>query len=168
MDLLPKSRRDALAKGEGQYLTGKPCIHGHVAYRYTSSGACSTCVLENAAATRQALQPPEDLVPLRLRIHPADVATLLDCAVSLTQARRPDVKPEHVVGKRVGAKPEGGTLLYSVNVDPADVQLLRDMQFAMLNARGPNIEHVRAAAFGAAGAQAEAARDNGEGEWKFT
>ena len=168
MELMAKNRRDAMAKGETSYFTGKPCIHGHMAYRYTSSGACSTCVLENATAARQALQPPEELVGVKLRAVAVDASTLLDTAVALTQRRHPHVTREHVVGKGVGAKPEGGTLLYSVNVYPADVQLLRDMQNAMLKARGPNMEEARGRAVGGVMAQAEAARDNGEGEWRFT
>jgi hypothetical protein len=97
-----------------------------------------------------------------------DEATLLDTAAAVTVARRPLLVAMDVVGTRKGIKPEGGTLLYVVNVDAADVQVLRDMQNAMLKARGPDIQAVRVAAFGGAMVQAEAARDNGEGEWRFT
>lgn len=175
--LLP-TRKQALAMGHATYNTGKACRNGHYADRYTSSGACKACLTESVAGVRRPLawnpRTPERqaqcerLAQIRLRAHPLDAPTLLDCAISLTQARHAAVAPTDVVGSRAGLKPEGGTLLYIVNVDAADVQLLRDMQNAMLRARGPNIEAVRAAAFGAAGAQAEAARDNGEGDWKFT
>lgn len=160
------------------YNTGKACRNGHYAARYTSSGACKACLTESVAGVRRALdwnpRTPErtaqceQLVKLRLRAHPADATTLLDCAVSLTQSRYSAVAPTDIVGSRKGMEPAGGTMLYLVNVDAADVQMLRDMQFALLQARGPNVEQLRAAAFGAAGAQAEAARDNGETEWKFT
>lgn len=167
---LPASRRDAMSKGETTYFTGKTCIHGHVAYRYASSGACSTCVLNNASSARQSLQPPEELIPLRLRVVPVDAATLLDTAVAMTQRRHPDVSRGQILGKTggVGIKPEGGTLLYIVNVDAADAQLIKEMGWAMLRARGPDPEAERRRIFGALAAQAEASRDNGETEWKFT
>jgi hypothetical protein len=161
------------------YYTGKPCRNGHVAERYTTSGACKGCISEAVAGVRRAVggsarNTPErqaqldGLVSVRLRAHPADEATLLDTAAAVTVSRRPLLVAMDVVGTRKGTKPEGGTLLYVVNVDPADVQVLRDMQNAMLKARGPDIQAVRVAAFGGNMAQAEAARDNGEGEWRFT
>jgi hypothetical protein len=39
----PTTRAEAKAKGLKQYFTGKPCPHGHVAERYTSSSGCITC-----------------------------------------------------------------------------------------------------------------------------
>jgi hypothetical protein len=175
--LLP-TRKQALAMREPAYNTGKMCRNGHYADRYTSSGACKECLTESVAGVRRALDwnprtaertaQRELLVQIRLRAHPVDAGTLLDCAVSMTQARHSAVAPTDIVGNRRGIQPEGGTLLYLVNVDAADVQMLRDMQNAMLTARGPNVEQLRAVAFGGAMAQAEAARDNGEGEWRFT
>lgn len=40
------SRAEALACGDKTYWTGKPCKHGHVAYRLTSNSACSECASE--------------------------------------------------------------------------------------------------------------------------
>lgn len=34
--------------GLARYFTGKPCIHGHVAERYTATGACIVCCAEGA------------------------------------------------------------------------------------------------------------------------
>lgn len=34
---------DAKLKGEKFYFTGKPCKHGHVAHRFTSSKVCTEC-----------------------------------------------------------------------------------------------------------------------------
>jgi Tfp pilus assembly protein PilE len=39
----PKERAAAAAAGEVQYFTGKPCKHGHMANRSTSSGGCIVC-----------------------------------------------------------------------------------------------------------------------------
>ena len=172
------TRKQAVDGKLGIYYTGQPCKNGHVAERYTTSGGCKACIAEAVAGVRRAVgggrNTPErqaqidGLVSIKLRAHPLDEATILDTAAAVTLARRPLLVATDVVGARKGAKPEGGTLLYFVNVDPADVQVLRDMQNAMLTARGPNLQAVRMAAFGCAMAQAEAARDNGEGEWKFT
>jgi hypothetical protein len=172
------TRKQAREAKLGTYYTGEPCKHGHLAERYTASGACKDCLkaaqngVRNPASDglnlpeRQAQR--ENLVGVKLRIHPLDVATLLDCAVAVTLARHPALVATDVVGARKGFKPEGGTMLYLVNIDLADLQVFRDMQNAMLAARGPNMEAVRARVFGGTMAQAEAARDNGEGEWRFT
>lgn len=40
---LPKSRKEARALGATHFLTGKPCEHGHIDRRYTSSGGCVAC-----------------------------------------------------------------------------------------------------------------------------
>jgi hypothetical protein len=39
----PKERAAAAAAGEPQYFTGKPCKHGHISNRCTSSGSCMVC-----------------------------------------------------------------------------------------------------------------------------
>ncbi len=39
-------RKAAKAAGERFYETGKPCRNGHIAKRYTGSGACSVCAVE--------------------------------------------------------------------------------------------------------------------------
>jgi hypothetical protein len=41
-------RREAKALGLDKYNTGKPCRNGHLADRYTSSGACLICHKETA------------------------------------------------------------------------------------------------------------------------
>lgn len=38
------ARKDALAVGLATYYTGKLCKNGHAAYRYVTSGSCSTCI----------------------------------------------------------------------------------------------------------------------------
>jgi len=43
---MPTSRKDALAKGEKHYFTGKECCHGHIAPRRTSAANCSECQRE--------------------------------------------------------------------------------------------------------------------------
>lgn len=170
------TRKQAVEAGEKTYYTGVPCRNGHTAVRYTVSGSCKDCIAEAVAGVRRAVRGVgptpervaqlEGLVAIRLRVVPVDAQTLLGTVAAMTLARRPLLVATDVVGARNGTKPEGGTLLYIVNVDEADVPLIRGMASAMLQARGPNVEAIRARAFGIA-AQAEAARDNGETEWNF-
>lgn len=42
------TRSEALEAVERYYDTGKPCKYGHVARRYTRSGACTECLRERA------------------------------------------------------------------------------------------------------------------------
>jgi hypothetical protein len=42
-DGYPKTRPEARKARETHYYTGKPCVHGHKATRFTSTGACSEC-----------------------------------------------------------------------------------------------------------------------------
>jgi len=39
-------RKQAIAEGLGDYFTGKPCSHGHLAPRKTSSSSCTACMDE--------------------------------------------------------------------------------------------------------------------------
>lgn len=41
---LGQEREAARMLGKTRYFTGRPCIHGHVAERYTSSGNCIECL----------------------------------------------------------------------------------------------------------------------------
>ncbi|MCC7005020.1 MAG: hypothetical protein IT497_00070 [Ottowia sp.] len=40
---LPKTRKEAAEKGITYFWTGKPCVNGHYASRYTKGGTCTTC-----------------------------------------------------------------------------------------------------------------------------
>lgn len=44
-----RSRREALAIGEIRYFTGKPCKHGHISERFTSSRHCMACGRDHGA-----------------------------------------------------------------------------------------------------------------------
>lgn len=47
----------AKQRGDIHYFTGKPCIHGHITKRLTSSGVCCTCTVIKAAAGRKRRSP---------------------------------------------------------------------------------------------------------------
>jgi len=49
-DTLPRSVAEARKIGSSRYFTGKPCVHGHVAPRATSSMQCCGCITERYAA----------------------------------------------------------------------------------------------------------------------
>lgn len=69
----PLSERSrARMRGFKTYKTGKMCINGHNAPRYTSSGACSKCV-----------NPPRKYLIVRLEVHKDDVTTLQAYALAL-------------------------------------------------------------------------------------
>lgn len=40
------SRSDAKTKGLSEYFTGKACKHGHVAFRKTINGVCTSCIID--------------------------------------------------------------------------------------------------------------------------
>lgn len=37
-------RKEAMSLGLNTFTTGRPCVNGHLAFRYTSSGSCSECI----------------------------------------------------------------------------------------------------------------------------
>ena len=43
---MEKTRKDAIAKGETQYFTGKACVKGHIAPRRAKTGECLQCRAE--------------------------------------------------------------------------------------------------------------------------
>jgi hypothetical protein len=47
------SRKEARAQGLKRYFTGKPCKHGHICERITSTWACLACVRRRYAAQRK-------------------------------------------------------------------------------------------------------------------
>lgn len=48
----PQERAAAKAAGNTVYFTGRPCKHGHVTYRCTSSGSCVECANINEKKSR--------------------------------------------------------------------------------------------------------------------
>ena len=47
------TRKEAIAHGLKRYFTGKPCKHGHVADRYSSTGHCECCAKDGASSRYQ-------------------------------------------------------------------------------------------------------------------
>lgn len=40
---LQTTRRGAIEKGQSRYFTGRPCVAGHIALRFTVLGDCAVC-----------------------------------------------------------------------------------------------------------------------------
>lgn len=62
--LRPSSRREAKALNLKRYFTGAPCVHGHIAERYTHDGQCQEC-----ARAKLKKRDPEKLRQLARRLR---------------------------------------------------------------------------------------------------
>lgn len=77
-------RAAARAASQHRYYTGRACAKGHVADRYTQTGACVQCVADNVAASRAAYAvshgAPMDAERLAFRREVRSVAVMLPTA----------------------------------------------------------------------------------------
>lgn len=172
--MLEISRKTAVAQKLTRYFTGKPCVAGHIADRYTSSGACSECMALRAGDAREGVRLPRrvadaaetaailatrsavaialaGLVEVRLRAFPGDFPVLRDTAAALCCARSPVLR-EAVRLDALGRPADGaaGTYLYRLRVPAEDVALIRDTANALLNAHSVDTAAVRGAVLGEA------------------
>lgn len=155
------SRKDAQAARIGQYFTGKPCRYGHVANRYTQSGACAACVAVAAAKkrgvqhdgvvlTREQLEQERErkltsmvaarnektealnkLVEIKLQIMPQDTNTIFETAVGLCIASSPHITRMDVLPSSTPIK---GLPIYKVMVPLEYVDLMRQTANELWNA----------------------------------
>ena len=61
------TKQAAMSAGLKKYFTGKPCVHGHIAERYTNKSTCVICAL-----TRAKIGKKKYLKPLKYRINNND------------------------------------------------------------------------------------------------
>lgn len=80
------SRKDAHARGETQFFTGKPCKNGHVSARYVSTGGCIECLRQYSGAFRTGVAPGVMTFPAQA-MHIDDHAQLY-VAVDYLNAQR--------------------------------------------------------------------------------
>lgn len=87
------TRKEALEKGLKKYWTGKICGNGHVRQRYTSSSICTGCNAMNtkrynkdARAKLNALHV--GFIPIKMMVHPEDVATVTTLIENMNEKRR--------------------------------------------------------------------------------
>jgi hypothetical protein len=50
------TRKEAIDAIERYYCTGKPCKRGHIAKRYTITGACCACMTEASRAEQRLIR----------------------------------------------------------------------------------------------------------------
>lgn len=135
------SRKEAKSLNLNKYYTGLACINGHVAERYTTSGACSACVsASNTTRTGQTLEQSNErratmsqLAEIKLRAYPQDWPTLRDTAAAVCLARYPALTLADVVSNRPGSDAIGVVMLHRVLVPGEDIGLLRQTEQALLN-----------------------------------
>lgn len=85
--------------GKTRYFTGKPCKHGHVAERYTSTRACVECISGTTATSPKTVQ----VVPLYVRSFQelnAIVAAYVDVVGSRQTIPRADAAYAEAVSTR--------------------------------------------------------------------
>ncbi len=178
-----KTRSEALAAGESQYFTGKPCKADHTTYRYTASGACAGCVAAASYASRSMVAPAAprvsadgtlttrrdiiaNLTEINLRAYPGDIETLKAVALAHAMTRWPGVTMDEVAIKAKPGDAVGGTALYRVRVPGENVDDMRKLANTLLNNHTVDLSSFHAgqarAAAALVGADAPAA-----GDWTF-
>jgi hypothetical protein len=90
------TRNEARISGLKLYYTGKPCRRGHDAYRYTTSGTCTQCVV------KQPVGLPATVIVLKRvfvpRKHLQAIVEIINAYMDLegitTRQTSPAFKPE--------------------------------------------------------------------------
>ncbi len=155
-------RAEALARGLKKYFTGKQCIHGHIAPRYTDSGTCEDCLA--AARTGKVARLPtiakergvvvDDVaaqdwrrhaVPVMIRLFDQDFVAFAELLRWTCVARWPTLAPETFDQmppgtNRCSGGPGNrlGNAVYKFRAHPEDHPALLDASRQMFNAtNGP-------------------------------
>lgn len=187
-------RKDAISANLGQYFTGKPCKYGHIAHRYTKSGACSECVSLAAASAREETRDVTPRPGARTRAAEqrqelrdsflASKAERIEAFKRVVEIRVP-VHPQDLetvfetacvlclaafpclerVDVLAEAVPARGTPLYSVPVPVDQVELVRSIANELWNVKGPNLAVVHDRVARTVATQADAAADEPPENW---
>lgn len=148
-------RYDAKLKGLKTFDTGKPCINGHLSFRYTSSGNCAKCVTSTANDTGHFRHV---LGPISLRVAPEDVERLALIIFAYAKMRYPEIDQELIRTHRKPTKHAGGTSLYHFMCHVDDALDLVKASVDMLNTHTRTKEQIeadRTAIFGKIDAKAD-------------
>lgn len=151
------TRKYAKAAGLSKYFTGQPCLHGHTAYRYVKSGACSACVKSANGGAPMGDQPrrstrgehievpPEmpgqltafagDTTTARVAVYDDDAVTIHEVGRALLERRYPALDPAVFRAPMKVVQRMGGVSLYTIRCHPEDAGLLRDTGKAMVQGR---------------------------------
>jgi len=194
MQILKRSEADEA--GLDKYFTGKPCIRGHFSHRYTSSGACSQCVIDATNKTRATVagaptarrrqkdvadedkmaafvdarnaytNAANQLLEVRIRAYGTDIALLRETVIALGKARYPMLREAEFLPVGKPTDAAGGTGLYRFRCDVGDLGLLRDTANALLEAHTVNVSSIRDRAIHAAEQMADDAAQSPPEHWK--
>ncbi len=146
------ARKTAANVGASQYFTGKPCKHGHIAYRYTTSGGCSDCVKSSngqygAVGAEAALERRKALKQLqesRFRAFNSDISALKEIAASLVLARFPSLPIESATCDDRPVRREAGTAMYMLRFHGEDFGTLLAFSNSLLSAHKVDVAAARA------------------------
>jgi hypothetical protein len=141
------SRADAKRFGNPIYFTGKPCKHGHVAYRYTQSGTCSECINPKSDGTKRettieynARQVTlQAFVELNVTVAPASFLTVKGIIHGLALAHDPSLLESDVW---LSPRPTSG-VLYRVRCHADDMAQVREVTNRLYADQCVDIERVR-------------------------
>ena len=83
------TRTQAAELGLAKYWTGKACRRGHLDFRYTGTGACTSCVAgyRTKYITTKNAARGKGAVPFTALLHPADVHVVQELVDALAFAR---------------------------------------------------------------------------------
>lgn len=147
------SRKEAKALGLRKYVPGTTCKHGHIAARYTSTGACEQCVrgepndvspfsgsaTEMLEALRQRAAERAHglgmLAEIKLWAHCDDIAEIRETAVACCLGVFPALEA-HEVRERFGPTAISGDMgQYRVRVPDQYIAFMRDLSNAHMERR---------------------------------
>lgn len=134
------SRTDARNSGKKTYYTGKPCVNGHVAYRYVQSGTCSQCingdrgsVADPNLAARKAAK--DQLVQVRIRIYDDERENVAVGVWALAVMRFPELTQGDVDPQLLPKDKASGTSRYAFYCHKDDIDAVIELGKLSINAR---------------------------------
>lgn len=154
---LPRTRAEALVLGVKWYFTGKPCLRGHVAERYTSVRRCCECWRQNKATPEgKERQRQRDAAPERNeRRRGYKLAKTGDAALfSISQAERAAVSgraPADIIPQcPEPQRSQLQALVDRIKVDPRAGKAVIGLLRTMRELRKAELAEMKAAAEGGA------------------
>lgn len=95
--MIIKSRKQAKIDKEKTYFTGIPCVNGHIASRYTGSGACSYCIgFYKKQPASELDRVKRQMKTIILPVFPCDMDFVKAFVYSFAMSRWPILKIEDI------------------------------------------------------------------------
>lgn len=108
-------RPEAIDLNEPTYTTGRPCKHGHYAYRYTQSGTCSECINPKT-------EEKFDLIEMKVRVFDVNLTELTTIVHFAAMLRYQNISVSEVTckGRRTGIVQNTSVRYFKVHKDDYD------------------------------------------------